>query len=130
MIDLRKAVEALDIDDPFFGTRWDEQTGTYCSYNCGFTHQGSGHGAECPVTVLRKMLAEPSEEERKTVFEAIQEVLRNHRITWHGGGTSVTVNCRRMNCWSGEKVRTLDEAFTVYEEHVTHHIINALDGEE
>jgi len=129
MIDLRKAIEALNVNDPFFRTGWDELTGTYCSYNCGFTNAG-GHSAECPVTVLRKMLAEPSEEERKTVFEAIQEVLRNHRITWHGGGTSVTVSCRRMNCWSGEKVRNLDEAFTVYEKHVTHHIINALNGEE
>ena len=60
MVELRKAVDAVDPNDPFFGTTHDETASkdsesTICLYDCDFRH-GLGHEAHCKVNRLRKAL--------------------------------------------------------------------------
>ena len=53
---LVKAIEALNIDDPFFGTRYSHVTpGTYCEY-CSATEHPLIHTNDCPVIKIRKLL--------------------------------------------------------------------------
>ena len=58
-------------------------------------------------------------------IKKIQDMLRHHRLWWHGGATGVRVGCKGRCAWSAD-AKTLDEAMTLHERHAAERIAAVL----